>query len=349
MADLKTRYLDLELKNPLIVASSGLTRNARMIARCEEAGAGAVVMKSIFEEDIRRKDNTFQDNLITHPEAADYLTAEVGMIYGPADYCAELEKARKMVSIPVIASVNCAEPRFWTGYASQIESAGASALELNLSVPSIELDQEGRAGEEQFYEIVSSVRAKVRIPLAVKMSGQLTCPQNVAEKLIRAGADGLVIFNRQTGLDIDLETGKAFASKGDQGLSSPHYIYYPLRWVAILSELLPGVSLSASGGVHSGEGLIKYILAGAHSVQVCSLFYREGLRKISSLLGALENYMENHGSAGVASIRGSARRQMPLGNREQQRLEYLELSKGRLVEADTADGGGLVYESHNQD
>lgn len=346
MADLKTSYLNLELKNPLIVASSGLTRNAKMVARCEEAGAGAVVMKSIFEEDIRRRDKTFQDNLMTHPEVAEYFNADVGMIYGAADYCAELEKARKQVSIPVIASVNCSEPNLWTGYAAQIESAGADALELNLSVPSVELEQSGIASEEMFYEIVAAVRAKVRLPLAVKMSGQLTCPQNVAEKLIRAGADGLVLFNRQSGLDIDLETGRAFAAKGDQGLSTPHNIYYPLRWIAILSELLPGVSLSASGGVHGGEGMIKYILAGAHSVQVCSLFYRDGLRKVSSLLGALENYLDKRGSSGVDSIRGSARRQIQLGSRDQQRLEYMELSRGRFVEVDVADGGGLVYESH---
>jgi len=346
MADLKTRYLNLELKNPLVVASSGLTRNAKMVKQCEELGAGAVVLKSIFEEDIRRRDNTFQDSLMDHPEAADYFSAEVGLIYGPSEYCSEIEKARKSVSIPVIASVNCAEPRFWTGYAAQIESAGASALELNLSVPSAELEHSSAQSEQQFYDIVAAVRSQVRIPLAVKMSGQLTCPQNVAANLVRAGADGLVLFNRQTGLDIDLETGRAFAAKGDQGLSSPHYIYYPLRWVSILRQALPEVSISASGGVHSGDAFIKYILAGADTVQVCSLFYREGLRKIGALLGALEAYLDRRGVARVDALRGSAKMQLPVGSREQQRLEYMELSRGRYMEVDTADGGGLVFESH---
>lgn len=346
MADLKTRYLNLELKNPLIVASSGLTRSAKMVQQCEQLGAGAVVLKSIFEEDIRRKDNTFQDSLMDHPEAADYFSAEIGMLYGPAEYCAEIEKARRSVSIPVIASVNCAESRYWTGYAAQIESSGASALELNLSVPSVNPEHSGTQSEQQFYEIVSSVRAKVKIPLAVKMSGQLTCPQNVAANLIQAGADGLVIFNRQTGLDIDLETGRAFSAKGDQGLSSPHHIYYPLRWVSILRKQFPKASLSASGGVHSGDAFIKYILAGADTVQVCSLFYREGLRKISALIGALEAYLERRGVSDVNSLRGSAGIPIQIGSREQQRLEYMELGRGRYMEVDTADGGGLVFESH---
>jgi dihydroorotate dehydrogenase (fumarate) len=348
MSDLSTQYLGLKLRNPLIVASSGLTRNARSIRLCEQAGVGALVMKSIFEEDIRRKDTTFKDPLMLHPEAVDYFDAQVGMLYGPSEYCEEIRQAKEETSIPVIASVNCTESRWWTEFASQLEAAGADAIELNLSVPLVELEVSGEESEARFYEIVSKIRSQVKIPLSVKLSGQLTCPQNVASRLVQAGADGLVVFNRQSGLDIDITSRRAFSSKGDQGLSTPAGFFYPLRWVAILHELLPDVSLAASGGVHNGDAFIKYILAGASAVQVCSLFYRKGLNQAAVLIGALENYLGQQGVDSVEKIRGAIKRDLPLGSRYQQRLEYIELARGRFLEVDATDGDGLIFESHKE-
>jgi len=349
MPDLSVEYLGLKLRNPLIVASSGLTRNVKLITQCESEGAGAVVMKSIFEEDIRRKDKTFNDSLFSHPEAAGYFDAQLGLIYGPQQYCEEIKKAKARVGIPVIASVNCAHSRWWVDYAAQLEAAGADAIELNLSVPSIDPELSGAECEAAFYEIVSAVSAQVKIPVAVKMSAQLTAPQNVAKKLVDSGAKALVIFNRQSGLDIDINTRRAFSSKGDLGLSTPHNIYYPLRWVAILHELLPEVELSASGGVHNGEALIKYILAGASTVQVCSLLYRKGLKQISVLIDTLAAYLRRQGVKNIAEIRGSITRELPLGTREQQRLEYIQLTEGYYLEVDTTDGDGLIYEKHLKD
>ena len=349
MPNLSTKYLGMKLKNPLIVASSGLSRSVKLIEQCETAGAGAVVMKSIFEEDIRRKDKTFEDPLIMHAEAAAYMDARVGLIYGPQDYCDQIKQARDKVDIPVIASVNCAEPRWWTGYAAQLEAAGADAVELNLSVPSVAPELGGADFEKTFVDIVAAVRSQVKVPLAVKMSGQLTAPQNTALKLVEAGADALVVFNRRSGLDIDIETREAFSSKGDQGLSTSHDIYYPLRWVAILHELLPKTDISASGGVHSGEAFVKYILAGASTVQVCSLLYRKGLRQIPLLLSFLEDYMQRRGVESLDQLTGSVKRTLKLGSREQQRLEYLELAKGHNLEVDTTDGDGLIYEQHPED
>jgi len=346
MPDLSVEYLGLKLKNPLVVASSGLTRNSKLIHQCEEAGAGAVVMKSIFEEDIRRRDKTFEDLLVTHPEASAYYDAEVGLVYGAQQYCEEITRAKKECSIPIIASVNCANPRWWLDYAAQLESSGADAIEINLSVPSVALDASGGECEAAFREIVSAVKARVKIPLAVKMSGQLTAPQNLARSLVESGAGALVVFNRQSGLDINLNTRKAFTSKGEQGLTTAHAIHYPLRWVAVLHQLLPEVQLSASGGVHSGEALIKYILAGATTVQVCSLFYRKGLKEIAELLDALSVYLKRLGKEKVQDIRGEVVRDIEIGTREQQRLEYLQLSRGHYLEVDSTDGGGLIYESH---
>jgi dihydroorotate dehydrogenase (fumarate) len=349
MPDISVEYLGLKLANPLIVASSGLTRNARLIKYCEDAGAGAVVMKSIFEEDIRRRDKTFKDTLFLHSEVSGYLDAKVGLIYGAQEYCQEIKKAKDTVSIPVIASVNCAESRWWLDYAVQLEGAGADAIELNLSVPSIDLELSAQECETTFREIVSAVRAQVNIPIAVKMSGQLTAPQNIARKLVEAGADALVLFNRQSGLDVDLKKGLAFSTKGDQGLSNPHTIYYPLRWIAILHELIPEVELSASGGVHSGEAFVKYIMAGATTVQVCSLLYRRGLKEIPVLLDALTGFLERQRVEEVAQIRGSVTSDLPIGTRDQQRAEYIELSKSHYLEVDSTNGGGLVYESHPED
>ncbi|MBN2289113.1 MAG: hypothetical protein JXQ83_07255, partial [Candidatus Glassbacteria bacterium] len=200
--------------------------------------------------------------------------------------------------------------------------------------------------EKTFVETVATVRSRVKIPLAVKMSGQLTAPQNTALKLVQAGADGLVVFNRQTGLDIDIRTRQAFSSKGDQGLSTPHSIYYPLRWVAILHEMLPETDISASGGVHSPEAFVKYLLAGAATVQVCSLLYRKGLGQISSLLSFLEDYLQRNRVERLGELIGSVNREVKIGSREQQRLEYLELARGHYLEVDATDGDGLIYEQH---
>jgi dihydroorotate dehydrogenase (fumarate) len=347
MPDLSVEYMGLQLRNPLIVASSGLTRNAGLVRQCEQAGVGAVVMKSIFEEDIRRKDNTFDDFLSSHPEASEYFRADVGLVYGAQQYCEEIRQAKKETGIPVIASVNCSEPRWWVDYASQLAVAGADAIEINLSVPSVELELSSEQAENNFSEIVSAVVSRVKIPVAVKMSGQLTSPQNTAKKLVDAGAGALVTFNRQSGLDISLNSRKAFSSKGDQGLTTSQQIYYPLRWVTILHELMPDVQLSASGGVHSGEAFVKYLLAGATTVQVCSLFYREGLKQAAVLLDSLSAYMQRVGADNVSQIRGSVARDIMIGSRDQQRLEYLQLSKGHYLEVDSTDGGGLMYESHN--
>lgn len=347
MPDLSVEYLGLKLRNPLIVASSGLTRNAEMVRHCEQAGVGAVVMKSIFEEDIRRRDNTFDDFLSSHPEASEYFRADVGMVYGAQQYCDEIRQAKKETDIPVIASVNCAEPRWWVDFAAQLAAAGADAIELNLSVPSIELELDAEQAERSFSEIVAVVSSKVDIPVAVKMSGQLTAPQNTAKKLVDAGAGALVTFNRQSGLDISLNSRKAFSSKGDQGLSTPHQIYYPLRWVAILHELMPELQLSGSGGVHGGDAFIKYILAGATTVQVCSLFYHEGLKQAALLLDSLSEYMERVGADNLSQIRGSMERDIEIGARDQQRLEYIQLVEGHSLEVDSTDGGGLIYESRN--
>ncbi|MFC1537278.1 dihydroorotate dehydrogenase-like protein [Gemmatimonadota bacterium] len=349
MPDLSVKYLGMQLRNPLIVASSGLTRSVKLIEQCENAGAGAVVMKSIFEEDIRRKDKTFSDPLLTHTEAAAYMDAEVGLIYGAQDYCDQIKEAKDKVGIPVIASVNCGQPRWWGGYAGQLEASGADAIELNLSVPSVAPEVSSTDSEQTFVDIVTEVRSKVKIPLAVKMSGQLTAPLNVAHKLVKAGADALVVFNRQSGLDIDLETGRAFSAKGDQGLSTSHSIYYPLRWVALLHDSLPETDISASGGVHGGEALVKYLLAGAGTVQVCSLLYRKGLRQIPLLLSSLEHYMRSQGVEQLDKLIGSVNRDIKLGSREQQRLEYLELAKGHYLEVDSTDGDGLIYEQHPDD
>ncbi len=348
MPDLSVEYMGLRLRNPLIVASSGLTRNAALVRHCEQAGVGAVVMKSIFEEDIRRRDNTFDDSLCSHPEASEYFRADLGLVYGAQQYCDEIRQAKKETSIPVIASVNCTEPRWWVDFAAQLAAAGADAIELNLSVPSVELELDMEQAENNFSRIVAAVVSKVDIPVAVKMSGQLTAPQHTAKKLVDAGAHALVTFNRQSGLDISLNSRKAFSARGDQGLTTSHQMYFPLRWVTILHELMPEVQLSASGGVHSGEALVKYILAGATTVQVCSLFYREGLKQAAVLLDSLSEYMERVGADNIDQVRGSVERDITIGTREQQRLEYLQLSKDHYLEVDSTDGGGLTYEKHEK-
>ncbi len=250
------------------------------------------------------------------------------------------------MAIPVIASINCAEPRWWIDYAAQLEASGADGIELNLSVPSVHKTMPGCQSEEIFAQIVSAVCSQVRLPVAVKLSGQLTNPAHVARLLFEAGARALVVFNRQSGLDIDIQQRRAILFKADRGLTDLASIYYPLRWVAILHEEFPEAQLSASGGVHSGEAVIKYLLAGATTVQVCSLLYRRGLGELRVLLDELEAYLEQQQAERVEQIRGSARRKLSTGSREQQRAEYLGLAQGPQTEVDATDGDGLIFESH---
>lgn len=298
--DLTTQYLGLTLKNPIIVGSSGLTQNVDKIKACEAAGAGAVVMKSLFEEQIRDTDSGIKDSAMMHPEAMDYIQADLDMLYGPRDYIHTIEKAKKAVSIPVIASVNCFTAKWWVSYAQQLEAAGADAIELNVYIFPIDLQKSGADLEQIYIDILKAVKSQVKIPVIMKISPFFTAPGNLATRLAENGANSLVLFNRYVQPDIDIHHLQT-AVKGS--FSDPQGFYHSLRWIALLSGKV-NLDLVASGGIHEAEDVIKQLLAGAAAVQLTSVLYMEGLPKIQKILQDLQNWMQAHQFKSIAEFTG---------------------------------------------
>lgn len=299
--DLKTRYLGLTLKNPIIVASSGLTKSADKIRACEEAGAAAVVMKSLFEEALAGEEWNLAADLASHTEVYDYMRAEIGKQYGPRDYCATLEAAKKTVAIPVIASVNCVSARWWPSYARQLEAAGADALELNVYAPVASAQTSASAAEQLYFDILAAVKAQVHIPVAMKIGRHFSALPHFAAGLGAAGLEGLVLFNRFTDFDIDIQArrpGVTFT------FSRPEEHHEVLRWIAVLSGQTR-CDLAATTGVHSSEAIIKLLLAGARAVQLASALYQEGLGLIPRLLGEIESWLQAQACPDLASCIGT--------------------------------------------
>jgi len=285
--DLSTKYLGLSLKNPIVVASCGLTKSVDQIKRCEQAGAGAVVMKSLFEEQIREMDSGVKDSVGLHPEALDYIRAEIDMQLGPKDYIETIKQAKKSVSIPVIASINCYTSKWWTSYAQQIENSGADAIELNIYVLPFDSKLNGYNIENVYIEILQAVKEQVAIPVSLKLSPYFTSFANLAEKLDKLGADGLVLFNRfiQPEINIDNITTSLKPSFDD-----PVGFSHALRWIAILSGKL-NLDISASGNIRSATDMIRQLLVGASVIQIASVLYKQGLGKIEEMLNGLRDWM----------------------------------------------------------
>ena len=297
MADLTTTYMGLKLRNPIIVSSSDITKTTEGIIRCYEAGAGAVVLKSLFEEQFLIKEDEKGEDGIIYPEALDYLRRGGLLEYAPEKTCQMIEEAKKEINIPIIASINCQSPRLWPSYARQFEEAGADGLELNIYFLPISLDSPGAEYEEYHLKILEKVKKAVSIPVAVKLKSQLTSIPYLGYKLARAGCDALVFFNWFVEPDIDLKSLKTrnVIGKGN--------FYQSLRWVALLAGRID-CDVASSGGVHKAEDVIKQILAGASAVQVCTIIYEQKFKVIKSLLNEVEVWMEKNKNATIDDFKG---------------------------------------------
>ena len=322
MADLSTTYLGLKLSNPLIVGSSGLTATATGVREAQYAGAGAVVLKSLFEEEIAAdSEAVLKDaqakglNLATY----DYYDYE---LRGEriAEYAALIADAKRSVQIPVIASVNCTWSHEWAPFAAEIEKAGADALELNLFSLAADLDRPSEVRERTFLSIVERVRAAVHIPVAVKIGQHYTALGQFVQRLSKTGAQGIVLFNRPFTIDFDVER-MAVTAAGS--LSSPAEASSPLRWVALMAGRI-SCDLCASTGIHDGLALIKQLLAGAKAVEVVSALYRGGAGTIKGMLGELSAWMDRHGFASVESFRGRMSRTASEDPAAFERVQYLK-------------------------
>ncbi len=304
MVDLKTSYMGIELDNPLVVSSSGITGSVAGVQRCADAGAGAVVLKSMFEELIIAETEGLEKDLSTfeHPEAIDYVRAEIGKRLGSLPYLELIEESRKKVSIPVIASVNCVTADWWVSYAKRIESAGAHGLELNISHFPKRNKEGSEEVEKRYAEIVQKVSESVSIPVAVKLSFYFTSLWSVMEDIVAAGAKALVLFNRYYALDVDLDTKTVVPAVK---LSSPGEMLLPLRWIGLAASKLK-CDISASTGVHDSESAIKMLMMGATVVQICSTLYRNGPEHIGTLRDEIDRWMDREGFGSVKGMRGLA-------------------------------------------
>jgi len=297
MADLSTSYMGLALKNPVIVSSSDLTKTVSGIKKCEDSGAGAVVLKSIFEEQFLIDGDIPTSDYSIHPEALDYMRSGSLLEYAPNYLTQLIETGKKSVDIPVIASVNCETPKLWPRFARQIEDAGADGLELNVSFQPISLAIPSSEYEEHHLEILKAVKDAVSIPVSVKLKSQITSVAHLGQQLAESGCEAIVLFNWFLEPDIDVETLKTMSHIGKANF------FHALRWVGLLSGRV-GCDVAVSGGIKSAEDAVKQILAGAAGVQVCTLFYQKGLGEIQNLLEGLEDWMDRHEYKGIDDFKG---------------------------------------------
>lgn len=303
MPDLSTEYLGLKLRNPLLVGSSGLTAAVTGVRDAELAGAGAVVLKSIFEEEIAAEHEEVLQGAAARGysrESYEYYDYE---LRGKrlAEYAELVREARRGAGIPVIASVNCSYSHEWVRYARQIEEAGADALELNMYFLPSDLSRSSEERELQYFAVVERVRKTVRIPLALKISPYFTSLGLAIQRLSRSGVQGLVLFNRFAPLDFDVERIRPVPGPP---LSTSAELSTSLRWIALMANRV-SCDLCASTGVADGAAVVKQILAGAKAVQTVSALYRGGIGHLRRMLAELEDWMGRHDYASIAGFRGA--------------------------------------------
>lgn len=303
--DLSTTYLGLKLPHPLMPGASPLVDDLDMVRRLEDAGAAAIVMHSLFEEQIigeQVADQRVVDvHCDSHAEASSYFPSPREYALGPEEYLEQISSIKKAVRVPVIGSLNGTSRGGWLRYAKLIEEAGADALELNVYTVSTDAFDPPQAIERRTLELVRAVRALVRIPLAVKLSPFYTSIPHLARQLDQAGANGVVLFNRFYQPDVDVEELEVVRSLR---FSDSSELLLRLRWLAILSGRV-SASLAASGGVHTALDAVKAVMCGAHAVQMVSSLLVRGPGHLRAVLAELATWMETHEYASLAQMQGS--------------------------------------------
>ncbi len=326
--DLSTTFMGIKIANPLIVASSGLTNSVDRVKECADNGAGAVVLKSLFEEQLITGKTTLisqDDMFFWYPQAVDFVNT-ISKEDGIAEYLRLIENAKKAVSIPVMASVNCITPWEWPRFAAEIEKSGADGLELNIFIPPTNINITGYKIEETYVDIIHEVRKNVTIPLAVKVGFYFTSLYRMLYKISNLDINSLVLFNRYYRPDIDIDTLRVVAQNV---YSSPHEITLSLRWIALLYHKIQS-ELVAATGIHDYQGVIKQILAGANAVQICSTLYQNGIPYLRTLLDGIEKWMGEKGYSNLDSFRGLVAK-----NEENtaafERLQFMKKTTGKLI------------------
>lgn len=322
MERLATTYLGLELKNPIIVGSSPLTSSLDKLKKCEDAGAGAVVLKSIFEEQIDNdaaKMISQTEGFVAHTDGQDFIE-EVSRNYYIDAYLSLVEQATAALDIPVIASVNCRSQGTWLDYVERFAEVGADALELNYYILPSDFGRSASDIEDEYFAVVQAARERFKLPLSVKISSQFTALANVVKKFDKMGVDGLVLFNKFYRPDIDIEK---LTTKSSIGLSTPSDYAQALQWTALLSAYL-NCDICASTGIHSGDTLIKMLLSGAKAVQVCSAVMKNGHKVIGEMNGSLLAWMDRHEAKDFVDFRGKLAHKRMEDPSQWERAQYMK-------------------------
>lgn len=324
MIDLTSRYLGIELANPLVASAGPLTGDFERMRRLEEVGIAAVVLPSLFEEQVESDDLTVHRVLEAigegHPEAFEYYLELDDYNAGPRFYLEYLEAAKQALSIPVIASLNGTSEGGWVRYAKRLEEAGADAIELNVYYVAADPFTTAADVESRYVEFVAAVRQAVSIPMAVKIGPYFSALANMALRLVEAGADGLVLFNRYLQPDIDLETLSVVPRLH---LSTPDEVRLPLRWIAILRGRVDA-SLAATSGVHTAEDAVKLILAGADAVMMASALIRHGPDYAAVLLDGVAVWLEANNYRSLEQAKGSLSQQHSPDPAAFERANYMQ-------------------------
>lgn len=326
--NLETTLMGLEMSSPIVVGSSSLTNSVKNVKKCEEAGAGAVVLKSMYEEQIIansdkmiEKDDMYQ----WYPEAMEYVNA-IAMENGIEKYFDLVKGCKEKVNIPVIGSINCFSSHNWINFSKEVENAGADALELNITIFPEDEKLKSETIEKEYFKIVKTVNEITNIPVSVKMSSFFTNMKLAARQFEKSGAKALVLFNRLYRPDIDIDNLQMTTR---DTLSSPEEITKSLRWVGLLSNKLK-CDMVGSTGIHDAAGIIKQLLAGATAVQICSALYENGIDYIGELISEINAWMKRKDFNSISEFRGLINKD-PHNTLSWERIHFMKKTSGNII------------------
>lgn len=300
MANITTKFLGMELKSPVVVSSSGLTKSVENLKEMESFGAGAVILKSLFEEQINVEAGRIISQSHDYPEAEDYIRG-YAKHNSVDEYLKLIRDAKASINIPVIASINCVSSKDWTGFAKKIQDAGADALELNINIIPENGDIESLKIETIYYDIVEKVLEEINIPLAVKIGPHFTNIMRLVKQLQFRGVKAVTLFNRFYEPEINIDKMEMVSASV---FSKDTDIRHSLRWVGMVSGSIKNIEVAASTGIHDGGAVVKQLLAGAQVAQVCSVLYKKGAKQIKILNDEVKTWMQEHDFETIEEFRG---------------------------------------------
>ena len=327
MPNLSTTYLGLKLKNPIVAASSGLSDSIEGIRNLEQAGVSAIVLKSIFEEEIVSEMETNMKKMATesflYPETLEFYEDKEEKNIS-TQYLELIKEAKKAVDIPIIASVNCITSDYWTYFPKMVEEAGADAIELNIFILPSDLNRNKAVNEQIYFDIIAKVKKQVKIPVSVKISYYFSDLARFIQKLSETDVDGVVLFNRFYNPDFDINKMEVTSANV---LSSPDDFHIPLRWISIMSGRIK-CSLAASTGIHDGASVVKQILAGADVVEIASTIYQNGHAQVGKMLEFIQSWMNSKGFDSIDDFKATMNQKDSKRPAAYERVQFMRYFRG---------------------